>query len=197
MLIEGPTKGTKMKVNDDGSINAVTASHGFLEHESLVGRGYNIVTEKITLTSAGESGVLYVQNTNPDLMLVLDSLVLTLGASTGGAASARSEVISYRGPTGGTLISAGTDITPVNRNLGITTPAQMVAKKGAEGATITGGTVMLHSATTAIISLNRAAIGIPNGSSFAMSITPPLGNTNMSAFVNILCYYASLHGHGG
>lgn len=148
------------------------------------GNAYNYNTLSVNLTSDTESGVMYVKN-NEVLDIYLDRIFYLLGASTGGSGDILLNV--YKNPTEGTLISAGTDQVPENRNFGSNKTLAVDAKKGAEGLTITDGLVAVSSLfnLSGRYVVDFGGLFIPAGRSIAISVTPPVGNTSMDIQVAI------------
>lgn len=151
------------------------------------GDAYNLSTGNITLTSANASGVLYMKNTGSNPIVVTSAIYL-LGTSTGGSGNMYAKI--YKNPTTGTLISAGTDIVAVNRNFGSANLLDATTKKGAEGSTVTDGTVAIESIFTSsgrqVIALG--AIVVNAGNSIAITFQPPTGNTSMITQWVFSCY---------
>lgn len=147
---------------------------------ALEGDLYNVNTETINLTSANASSILYIKNGNL-VPWVVDRIFYNAGESTGGTGDFLAEVIAN--PTLGTLITAGTNITPHNLNFGSNKSLSATTKKGAEGSTVTDGVVrvstIIPSAGTRVL-ISFDAIIMPAGSSLAVRITPQTGNTSMN-----------------
>jgi hypothetical protein len=185
---DGTGQGYTVAVNALNQLKVVASDITQLDSRSISGHGYNVNTGVITLTSAAESGILYVQNTGTEY-LVIDSMLISVGDSNAGAAV---DVIvrNYRNPDAGTLISGGSAVSAVNRNFGSSLPATITAKIGTTGSTITSGTVvsarLVHDSTQ-----TDATIGwiLPAGTAFATSIQPPAGNTSMQVFITASMYF--------
>lgn len=112
-----------------------SVSESRTEEATRVGNGFAITTGPISLTSATESGVLYFKN-NDTVPVYIDALTIwrdTVSTVTG---DVNAKVM--RNPTAGTLISGATSVDiAVNRDT--SNPATLVAYKGAQGSTLTGG----------------------------------------------------------
>jgi len=150
---------------------------------------YNINTGLVTLTTAGESGVLYVKN-NETRDLFVRTIVAVLGPTTGGSATDTTQVRIYKNPTTGTLISGATavDINS-NRNFGSSKTLTVDAYKGAEGNTITNGSSHIESL---ISPGNRVSFPIDEvltkGDSIAVSYEPNDSNTSMKTMTALICH---------
>lgn len=130
--------GTKLKVrvNSENRLLSQTISESEFDHAVGKGEAYNINTEFITVTGSSEVPLLYIKST-ADRDLVLNAWFIGTDANTG-TATRLSLFRVYKNPTSGTIISSGTDITPVNRNFGSTNEFEGIAKKGGDGFTVSG-----------------------------------------------------------
>jgi hypothetical protein len=151
---------------------------------------YNINSGLVTLTTAGESGIIYFKN-NENIDFDVDSIVVTLGPSTGGSATDTTRMRVYKNPTTGTLISGATAVdVNSNRDFGSSDTLQnSLAYKGAEGNTITDGSVHIESL---ISPGNRVVFNISEvlrkGNSIAVSLEPNDSNTSMKVMVAIVAH---------
>lgn len=130
--------GTKLKakINEENRLLTQTISETEFDHATGKGDSYNINTEFLTITGNTEIPLLYIKNNN-DRDLVLSAWFIGTDADSG-TATRLSLMRVYKNPTSGTLISSGTDITPVNRNFGSSNEFEGIAKKGGDGFTISG-----------------------------------------------------------
>lgn len=153
------------------------------------GDSYNINSGLITLTTAGESGVIYLKN-NENSNIHIDSVVVILGPSANGVTTDTTLIKMYRNPTTGTLISGASDVDDnENRNFGSPHNLTADAYKGAEGNTITNGVVIVESL---INPGTRVAFKIDmvltKGDSIAVSYEPNDSNTSMKCMAAILLH---------
>ncbi len=130
--------GTKIKVKINQENRLLTQTISESEFDSAIGKGeaYNINTEFITITGSSEVPLLYIKSTD-DRDLVLNAWFIGTDANSG-TATRLNLLRVYKNPTSGTIISSGTDVTPVNRNFGSTNEFNGVAKKGGNGFTVSG-----------------------------------------------------------
>ncbi len=130
--------GTKLKakINEENRLLTQTISETEFDHATGQGDSYNINTEFLTITGNTEIPLLYIRNNN-DRDLVLSAWFIGTDADSG-TATRLSLMRVYKNPTSGTLISSGTDITPVNRNFGSSNEFGGIAKKGGDGFTVSG-----------------------------------------------------------
>ena len=182
----GSCNGLKVDALNRAYVNAVDQTQADFYVRS--GHSYNTNTGTINLTNGSESGILYMLN-NEDEDIVIPSFIYLLGNSTGGTSTEDIEVKIYKNPTGGTLISGGTDFVPVNRDFGSANTLGATVKKGAQGSTITGGTVALDSLFP---SSGRQVVAVetilPKGASVAISVTPRSTNSSMNVQIAIAAY---------
>jgi hypothetical protein len=186
----------KIQDNTGDGYGAKVDSHNRLWTDSLVvdesvsatfeGNAYNVNTGTINLTSANPSAVLYMQNDgNEDV--VVTALFYLLGNSNG---SGDSVVDVYRNPTAGTIVSSGTNFAAINRDFGSANDLEAVLKKGAEGQTITDGTVVISSIFSGV-GRQVVAVGaliLRPGNSIGIVVEPPAGNTSMDIQAALSCY---------
>lgn len=187
-IFDGTGDGYYMKVDSQNRayVNAVQQTQeDFYVRE---GHAYNINTGTINLTSGNESGLLYLLNSE-DEDLIVASYIYLLGNTTGGTTAEDHLIQVYKNPTTGTLISGGTDFVPVNRDFGSANTLTATVKKGAEGSTITNGTVAIESIFS---SSGRQVVAvetvIPKGNAVAVSITPKATNSSMDVQLAMAVY---------
>jgi hypothetical protein len=145
---------------------------------SLTGNTFIITHPIITLTSDNESVLLYVKNTD-SVPWTVDSFAASIGPSTGGPGGTLTNRF-IAAVTDGTIL-AGADAFALNTNLGSANPLNGEFKYGGEGFTAIGS----PGVQALIVSDQRAGkfsdgpIVVANGTSFAISFTPPTGNTSL------------------
>jgi len=191
IYIGNPTNGDKALVTSEGRLRTYSVSETIVENAAEDGNSYNVNTGTINLTSANESGVLYLKN-NGINDLHIASIGFLLGNSTGGTGDL--EVKVYKNSTAGTLISGATDVDILeNKNGGSSNTLTVDCYKGAEGSTITDGaswytSLLAGSARPYVIS--TGTIVIPKGGSVSVSITPQASNTSMNVqvFLSLIEY---------
>ncbi len=139
------------------------------------GEAFFIGTPLITLTSANESAICYIKN-NEDEQLILGEFFLIAEATTGGSPD-MFRVNWYKNPTS---ISSGTALSPLNQNFGSSEQLNTDIEYGAEGSTVTGGSLAatLSFPIGGFNSINANLI-LEKGSSLVISIDPPAGNSSM------------------
>jgi len=148
-------------------------------HAALRGEAYNLAWGQFTLTSATQSALTYFYWADVTRVASVTRQVFSFGPSTGGTGLVRLQM--YRNPTGGTVISAGTAVTAVNNNFGSGNVPSATFLKGAQGSTVTGGTLIVDIGvpTSYFFSIADIDWALTNGSSYVIAVTPPAGNTSM------------------
>ena len=152
---------------------------------ALEGDLYNINTETIVLTSDSASSLLYIKNTD-NVPWIVDRVFYNAGTSTGGTGEFLAEVLANSST--GTLISAGTAITPFNLNFSSNKSLTAITLKGAEGSTVTNGGVRVSTiipASGVRVLIPFDSIVMEPGSSLVVKITPQTGNTSMNIQVGL------------
>lgn len=191
IIKDGGGTGKSAKVTPDNRLDVSARSVDLSVQEAFEDDAYNINTEDITLTSANESGLLYLKNTGAN-DIVISAFFYLLGNSTGGSGDWLVEV--YRNPTGGTLISGGSAIVGHNRNFGSNKALTATILKGTEGSTITGGTVAISSRLSSggrkVVSIG--AIILPRDKSVAVSVTPQTSNSSVKVQIAAAVYESTL-----
>ena len=181
---DGTGNGYQAKVDSQNRVLAKSVSVLQSEDASSDGRSYNINTGTINLTTAGESGVLYIKNTGLN-DIKITSVGFLLGNSTGGTGDLELKI--YKNTTTGTLVSGASAVSiNQNKNFGSSKTLSATTYKGAEGSTITNGTLTYSSllagaARTYVIATGD--VDLTSGASMAVSITPQTSNTSMDVQV--------------
>lgn len=193
MFIQDGT-GSGFLVHVDGQNRLVSLAQSISMREVAATQGnaaYFFTTGLVTLTNAAESGLLYLKNLDPNRVLIIENIQINLGVSTGGPGK---DVIIriYTNPTSGTLLTAGTAISPGNANFGSTSPAQATLLLGAVGATIVSPATGLPFIFQDAERENVQVAGVlPVNTSAAMSVQPGTGNTSMTVTLAFGGFYIS------
>jgi len=187
-LQDGTGTGYRAKVDSDNHLHTRAVSESGGTDAALKGNLYNVNTETVVLTSDTASSLVYMKNTDT-VPWIVNRVFYNAGPSTDGVGDFLAEVIAN--PTTGTLISGGTALVPHNLNFGSSNELVGTVLKGAEGSTITDGTVRVSTiipvaGTRVLISFD--SIVLPVGSSVAVRITPQTSNTSMDIQVGFNLY---------
>lgn len=136
MIIEdGTGKGYKSKVNKE---NRLEVDASVVDEIAVIseneGRAFVIATEGfVSLSTTAEHGIMYLKYEG-DGVLHIDSI------RTCGTGAQRWKM--YKDSTAGTLISGGTDVTANNLNFSSSNNLVSIQKRGADGSTVTDGTII-------------------------------------------------------
>lgn len=187
-IIKSGTTGNTAEVDADNRLQTFSSVQTASTFAAFNGNLFNINTETITLTTANVSALLYMKNIDTRNW-VFTRIFYNAETSSGGSGGWLAEVVAN--PTGGTLISDETTTTPHNLNFGNPNELSSNAYKGAEGKTITGGTVRIstivpQAGTRVLISFD--SVILEPGSSIAVRVTPPASNTSMDIQVGFNMY---------
>lgn len=179
-IIDGTGKGTGAKVGDKHRLHTHSLSASAASVATVTGDVFNVSSELVTLTTDSDSAALYIKN-NEDESISVTTLFVNLGTSTGGVG--KSLVSFHLNPTSGTIITEEVAAQVLNRNIGNSETLTVDAYKGAEAKTVSGGDIIQ-------LPLNGGAVVseyvLSKGSRFALSVTPPPGNTSMQIQIGFL-----------
>jgi hypothetical protein len=186
--IKNGRNGNTAKVDKKDRLHTFSITQSDAEAATEEEKSYNINSGLITLTTAGESGVLYFKN-DETVNFHINAVVVILGPSTGGSTSDTTHIRIYKNPTTGTLIS-GASAVDVNSNRDFGSSATLsssLAYKGAEGNTITDGSVHIESLVSpgsrAVFSIDEV---LRKGNSIAVSYERNDSNTSMKVMAAII-----------
>jgi hypothetical protein len=174
-ITDGTGKGNSAGVDATNRLLVRNISETLFQNAAEEGEAYFIGTPIITATTAGESALIYIKN-NEDEQLVLGAFFL-IAESTASGSPNMFRVNWYKNPTS---ISSGTAIPALNQNFGSSNTLDADIEYGAEGSTVTGGS-LAATLSFPIGQFNEldANLVLEKGSSLVITITPPAGNTNM------------------
>jgi len=130
-------KGSSVKAEVDANNRLVVKTSKPIAFNSLNSQeAYDFSTSDfISITSADtETGIMYLKNNEATKDLFIDSIRT--------CANQIHKVILYKNPTGGTLISNASTAAATNLNFNSNNTPTALYYKGAEGYTVTGGSVM-------------------------------------------------------
>lgn len=171
VIQDGTGTGYFARVDSENRLDVRAVSDATIIHESGQGNAWNINTQNVSVSSAGENALLYFKN-NSSQDAVVASLFIGIGTGTG-TATDNALIRAYVNPTGGTLISGGGAVTVVNRRIGSGRTFNYTVLSGSSGSTITGqaATPILYQTQTAS---SRVAgdvnLTVPKGQSIALTV---------------------------
>lgn len=173
---DGTGTGKKVKVDSNNRAQVSSTSSTLADTALQKGLFFLLATGIIELTSASASGILYIKN-NEESDLLIGKTGLFLGPSTGGSGIVEYSFIAN--PTGGTLISNATAGVNVNANGGSARALSANVYKGVEGATTVGTDFTILFPHDDGVWEQGSPVILPRGSSVAIKLKPPVGNTSM------------------
>ena len=133
---DGSGQGFSAKIDNQNRLYTRSITETEFDKATIQGDAFNINTEFLTITSGSEVPLLYFKN-NEDQDLVIAAWFNGTDAAAG--TSTRLNLLRvYVNPTGGTIISGGSDVIPVNRAIGSSTKLDADIKSGGNGFTFTG-----------------------------------------------------------
>lgn len=189
-LTDGTGNGYDARIDNNNRLHVDGVVRNQSQQAILSGDGFNFSTGVITLTSANKSALYYIKNDGDD-PLIIKVVGLSFGATTGGSGNGLIELIAN--PTGGDIITTATALsTQANRNLGSSKNLVGSVFKGAEGATLTGGTALAattRSSFPVVVNFEDDIFVIPKGTSLGVNYTPPSGNTSQTVVVFSTLFY--------
>jgi len=173
-ISDGTGKGNGAAVDATNRLLVRSIGETIFQNAAEDGEAYFIGTPIITATTAGESALIYIKN-NEDEKLVLGRFFLI--AEETNSSTKMFRVNWYKNPTS---ISSGTATQALNQNFGSSNTLDADIEYGAEGSTVTGG-ALAATLSFPIGEFNdfEANLILEKGSSFAITITPPTGNSGM------------------
>ena len=174
-------------VTPEGKVQTLAETTRSLTQKSESGEAFYAVTGNFIslLTATGESGVFYLKNNSSEKHIHVAQL------RTCGTNGQRWRL--YKNPTTGTLISGGTAVVPENVNFqsGVTFNGSVLY--GADGDTVTDGTVMaqwINGSGHSNTDLDGAII-LGTGDSIALTCDP---TADAEVCVSLLLFFAKEHG---
>ena len=172
---DGTGKGYVAGVSSGNRLLASSISETIFQYSAEEGDAYFLGTPLVTLTTAGENAVFFLEN-NEDEKIIIENFFTTATTTTGGSPSMYG-LNFYKNPT---AMSVATSSAALNQNFGSSNTLDATLQYGASGSAFTGGTL----AATLYVPVGQfneipANLVLEKGSSVGVSITPPAGNTSM------------------
>lgn len=151
----------------DGRLAVDAVSRNAIVDASAKEDAYTFCSASVALTSTStDHGILYIINESEDHVHVSQILV------TMNDTSANVLFKICRNPTGGTLISNGTEAEPPNLNFASGSEFGGTMKRGVNGSTVTGGTTFCIGWTNTRICERDQALILKKGNSLAIIAYP-------------------------
>jgi hypothetical protein len=175
-IIDGRGSGKRAGIDSDNRLLTQSINETIFQHAAEEGDAFFIGTPLINLTNSAASAVIIIEN-NEEEPLILGNFFLIAESTTGGSPN-MFRVTWYKNPTS---ISGGTTTSGLNQNFGSSKTLDATIQYGAQGSAVTGGTVAAQlSFPIGEVNDIPANLVLPKGSSFALTVAPPAGNTSMN-----------------
>jgi len=179
-ITDGTGKGNSAAVDGTNRVLTRAITESIFEEASEDGNAYFIGAPLITVVNAStENAIIYFKNNGDEPIIMGDFFVIaeeTLGGSPN-----MLRLNWYKNPTG---ISSGTTATPLNQNFGSSKSLDSDFLYGAAGSTVSGGSLV---ATLPMpigeYNIVPANLVLEKGSSLAITVSAPAGNTSMPVTV--------------
>jgi len=179
IIEDGKGTGKKAAVTNNNRLQTTGIDLNLTEAATESGDTYNLNSSETTLSTTGESAILYLKNLE-ETNLIVTSIVVNIMDYAGTAGQPILTI--YRNPTAGTLVSTASACTEQNRNYGSNKTLTMECYQGSEGKTLTGQdkTIPVYLPSTAALTLVSfdTVVVLPKGASIGLSWTPPSGMTS-------------------
>ena len=171
-LKDGTGGSSVAKVNTNNRLNVESVATTQQAQASFEGRGYNLNTGDIALTTAGTSAVAYFKYTGLTSFNIAN-IAVGVGAM-GGTVDDPVLIKVIRDPSGGSIVdNAVAGDMNANRNFGNPSGLTGFFYKGVEGDTFTNGTDIAQFYTNGNSRLFAGVdFVIPQGTSIGIEITP-------------------------
>lgn len=134
-ITDGYGSGKTARVSEDNRLHTFALIEYPSESFAHSGDSFSLASDFIALTTtASFSGIWYLKNTSTTHNIHIEAVRCS--------STVTSQWRFIKNPTTGTLVSAGTDYSPVNTNFSSGRPLTGVIKKGVDAQTITDGTLL-------------------------------------------------------
>jgi len=170
--------GTTAKIDTKGRQKVFSTSQPEESTAALSGDTFVISSGDITLTSATESGVLHIENTD-NVPWIVTRLFFNGAASASGVGHWRVRIT--KDSKAGTLISNAVVTVTSNLNLGDPKTLTGIFFKGVEGDTLTDGTTFINTIVPTApfrLLIQDNPLVMEPGSRASVAIIPPASNTS-------------------
>ena len=170
---DGTGRGFSAKVDSENRFFSRAITETEFDHAVRKGLSFNVNTEFLTITGSSETPIMYLKS-NEDLDVVLAAWFI--GTDNASGTPSRSGLMRvYFNPTAGSIISSGTDVTPVNRQGGSSNTIDLDVKSGGDGFTVTGfnSTPILYQTQGASArTFGNVQLALKKGSSVVVTYLP-------------------------
>ena len=187
VFISDGLKGVSAQVDNKNRLSTKAVTFTSSLSASMEGDQYNVSSAAFpVLTDDAETPLMYLLNDETDKTdWAITEITIIAAASTDGVDDW--SVKFFRNPTAGTIITAGADAVITNLDVGSNAPLSAMAKVGATGQTLSGGSSLsrLVPAAPANLSIPLDAVIMGPGEAIGVAVIPPTGNSSMKMDVAV------------
>jgi Ca2+-binding RTX toxin-like protein len=173
IIKDGTGNGYAAKVDVNNQLFVRSVNQSEFDQATLAGNAYNINTLNTSVSVGTETALLYLKNNDSRTLVIAAWFV---GTGIQGAAPTSLPLFQvYTNPTGGTLLSGGTEINAVNRLVGSANEldADILAGDGST-STVTGydaDPILYQTQGTSSRAFGSVQIALQRGASLAVTCT--------------------------
>lgn len=184
---DGTGKGYLVKVDSENRIIARSVVQSEFDNSTSTSNAFNINTEFLTITNATETPILYIKN-NEDHDLIVEAWFIGTDVSVG-SATRQSIMRVHPNPTGGTIISSGSNLSAINRSIGSSEELNAIIKLGGDAFTLTtsGSPVLYQTQANVARNFGIVHLAVKKGSSLAVTIQT-YGLTSIDVYTGFQVY---------
>ena len=170
---DGTGSGFSVKVDGENRLFSRSITESEFDHAVRKGLSFNVNTEFLTITGSSETPIMYLKS-NEDRDVVLSAWFI--GTDNASGTPSRNGLMRvYFNPTAGSIISSGTDVTPVNRQGGSSNTIDLDVKAGGDGFTATGfnpTSVLFQTQGSNARTFGNVQLALKKGSSIVVTYLP-------------------------
>lgn len=184
---DGTGKGYLVKVDSENRIIARSVVQSEFDNSTSESNAFNINTEFLTITNATETPILYIKN-NEDHDLIVEAWFIGTDVAVG-SATRQSIMRVHSNPTGGTIISSGSNLSAINRSIGSSEELNAIIKLGGDAFTLTtsGSPVLYQTQANVARNFGIVHLAVKKGSSLAVTIQT-YGLTSIDVYTGFQVY---------
>jgi len=170
---DGTGSGFSVKVDGENRLFSRSITESEFDYAVRKGLSFNVNTEFLTITGSSETPIMYLKS-NEDRDIILSAWFI--GTDNASGTPSRNGLMRvYFNPTAGSIISSGTDVTPVNRQGGSSNTIDLDVKSGGDGFTATGfnpTSVLFQTQGSNARTFGTVQLALKKGSSVVVTYLP-------------------------
>lgn len=185
-IISDPQSCSAARVTTQGKLETYSITTDEKIYATEQGEAFIVSSPIFELTNDAETALLYIKNNGEENSILIDEITFITTASNVGA-DVDYTISLLKNPTAGTLLASSNTLDVINLNAGSGKELLIETKSGGTGSTVADPILpvfkrlVTHSGETRQFT---TPISIPRGSSVAILINPPIGNTSMKIQIN-------------